>query len=123
MYWEEKKAKLQDKYKKVDFLGTESIMETLKLYDDIRHNIDNLTHTFKVMNTLNKDLHRQSEFTEMIQAVEAKLAEDSQNRPVSPSHNPTLSPQSITYDLRGANIGNFAHNVQGDQHTNQQEKS
>ena len=98
-------------------------METLKLYDDIRHNIDNLTHTFKVMNTLNKDLHRQSEFTEMIQAVEAKLAEDSQNRPVSPSHNPTLSPQSITYDLRGANIGNFAHNVQGDQHTNQQEKS
>ena len=34
-----------------------------------------------------------------------------------------LSPQSITYDLRGANIGNLAHNVQGDQHTNQQEKS
>jgi HEAT repeat protein len=118
LYWEEKKAKLQDKYKKVDLLGTESIMETLKLYDDIRRNIDNLTHTFKVMNTLNKDLHRQSEFAEMIQAVEAKLVEDSQNRSVSPSHNPISSPQSITYDLRGATIGNLAHNVQGNQHTN-----
>jgi hypothetical protein len=59
----------------------------------------------------------------MIQAVEAKLAEDSQNNSVSPSHNPTSFPQSITYDLRGANIGNFAHKVQGNQHTNQQEKS
>jgi hypothetical protein len=55
----------------------------------------------------------------MIQAVEAKLAEDSQNSSVSPSHNPTSSPQSITYDLRGANVGNLAHNVQGDQQTTQ----
>ena len=122
LYWEEKKAKLQDKYKKVDLIGTESIMKTLKLYDDIRRNIDNLTKTFKIMNTLNKDLHRQSEFSQMIQAVEAKLAEDSQNSSVSPSHNPTSSPQSINYDLRGANVGNLAHNVQGNQHTNQQEK-
>lgn len=35
---------------------------------------------------------------------------------------PTPCPQSVTYDLRGANIGNLAHNVQGDQQTNQPEK-
>ncbi len=47
--------------------------------------------------------------------------------PTSPQNNlenlsyqtPTLSPSSITYDLRGANIGNLAHNVQGNQQTTQ----
>jgi hypothetical protein len=29
---------------------------------------------------------------------------------------------AIAYDSRGANIGNLAHNVQGDQQTNQPEK-
>ena len=58
-----------------------------------------------------------------------KLLEDNKllenNKPLNNllPQNPTLSPQSITYDFRGANIGNFAHNVQGNQHTNQQEKS
>jgi len=31
------------------------------------------------MNTLNIDLHRQSEFAAMIETVETKLAEDGQN--------------------------------------------
>ncbi|MCZ8121373.1 MAG: HEAT repeat domain-containing protein [Microcystis sp. LE18-22.4A] len=112
-YWEDEKAKLQAKYKEIDLAKTNSIMATLNLYDEIRDNIDNLTNILKDMNTLNIDLHRQSEFAAMIQAVETKLAEDSQNIPASSEKNASLS--SITYDFRGATIGNLAHNVQGNQ--------
>ncbi|CCI00765.1 Similar to tr/Q8YVS1/Q8YVS1 (fragment) [Microcystis aeruginosa PCC 9443] len=112
-YWEDEKAKLQAKYKEIDLAKTNSIMATLNLYDEIRGNIDNLTNILKDMNTLNIDLHRQSEFAAMIKAVETKLAEDSQNIPASSEKNASLS--SITYDLRGAIIGNLAHNVQGNQ--------
>ncbi|WP_375329448.1 HEAT repeat domain-containing protein [Microcystis sp. BLCC-F210] len=77
-YWEDEKAKLQAKYKQLDLVNTNSIMATLNLYDEIRGNIDNLTNILKDMNTLNIDLHRQSEFADMIKAVETKLAEDSQ---------------------------------------------
>ncbi|MCU7242198.1 MAG: HEAT repeat domain-containing protein, partial [Microcystis aeruginosa WS75] len=112
-YWEDEKAKLQAKYKQIDLAKTNSILATLNLYDEIRGNIDNLTNILKDMNTLNIDLHRQSEFAAMIQAVETKLAEDSQNIPTSSEKNASLS--SITYDLRGATIGNLAHNVQGSQ--------
>jgi hypothetical protein len=112
-YWEDEKAKLQAKYKQIDLAKTNSILATLNLYDEIRGNIDNLTNILKDMNTLNIDLHRQSEFAAMIQAVETKLAEDGQNIPTSSEKNASLS--SITYDLRGATIGNLAHNVQGSQ--------
>ncbi|MCA2553158.1 MAG: HEAT repeat domain-containing protein [Microcystis sp. M04BS1] len=77
-YWEDEKAKLQAKYKEIDLAKTNSIMATLNLYDEIRSNIDNLTNILKDMNTLNINLHRQSEFAAMIKAVETKLAEDSQ---------------------------------------------
>ncbi|WP_287675107.1 HEAT repeat domain-containing protein [Microcystis sp. M038S2] len=112
-YWEDEKAKLQAKYKQIDLAKTNSILATLNLYDEIRGNIDNLTNILKDMNTLNIDLHRQSEFAAMIQAVETKLAEDGQNIPTSSEKNASLS--SITYDLRGATIGNLAHNVEGSQ--------
>lgn len=78
-YWEDEKSQLQAKYKQIDLAKTNSILETVNLYDEIRGNIDNLTNILKDMNTLNIDLHRQSEFAAMIQKVETKLAEDSQN--------------------------------------------
>jgi HEAT repeat protein len=122
-YWDEQIKELEIAMKSGSLANLQGITDELNLYTEIRSRIASLTDTLKDMNTLTLDLHRESEFTEMIQAVEAKLAEDSQNNSVSPSHNPTSFPQSITYDLRGANIGNFAHKVQGNQHTNQQEKS
>lgn len=121
-YWEQQIKELENAMKSGGLSNLQGITDDLNLYTEIRNCIASLTDTLKDMNTLTLDLHRQSEFAEMIQAVEAKLAEDFQNNSVSPSHNPISSPQSITYDLRGANIGNLAHNVQGNQHTNQPEK-
>ncbi len=54
-----------------------------------------------------------------------KLLEDNKllenNKPLNNllPQNPTASPQSITYDFRGANIGSIAHNVQGNQQVTQ----
>ncbi len=117
-YWEQQIKELENAMKSGGLSNLQGITDDLDLYTEIRNCIASLTDTLKDMNTLTLDLHRESEFAEMIQAVEAKLAEDSQNSSVSPSHDSTSSPQSITYDLRGANIGNLAHNVQGNQHTN-----
>jgi hypothetical protein len=74
IHWEQEKTKLQDKYREVkDLIGTDSIMKTLTLYDEIRRNIDHITSTFQDMNTFNLDIHVQSEFAEMIEAVAEKL--------------------------------------------------
>ncbi|OPF19550.1 hypothetical protein B1L04_09730 [Microcystis aeruginosa KW] len=78
-YWEDEKSQLQAKYKQLDLVNTNSIMATLNLYNEIRSNIDNLTNIIKDMNNLDIDLHSQSKFAAMIQKVETKLAEDSQN--------------------------------------------
>ena len=51
-------------------------METLNLYDEIRRNIDNLTSILKNMNTLTITIHKESDFEEIIKAVETRLNED-----------------------------------------------
>ncbi len=75
-HWEQEKAKLQEKYKKIDLANSSKIMETLNLYDEIRRNIDNLTDTLKNMNTLTITMHKESDFEEIIKAVETRLNED-----------------------------------------------
>ncbi|KAB0239985.1 TIR domain-containing protein [Microcystis aeruginosa EAWAG127a] len=98
-YWEDEKAKLQAKYKQIDLAKTNSIMATVNLYDEIRGNIDNLTNILKDMNTLNIDLHRQSEFAAMIEVVETKLAEDGQKL----SHQSPVKSES-KYTIHAKNV-------------------
>ncbi len=74
-YWEQKKAKLQEKYKTIDLPRTDTILKTLNLYDEIRGNIDNLTNLLKDMNTLSPDLLLESKFEQMIKAVKTKLSQ------------------------------------------------
>ncbi len=75
-HWEQEKAKLQEKYKTIDLANSSKIMESLNLYDEIRRNIDNLTDTLKNMNTLTHEMHKKSDFEEIITAVETRLKED-----------------------------------------------
>ena len=58
-----------------DFAKRGSINDALDQYDDIRSNIDQLANTLKNMNTLTPDMHRDSNFETVIEAVKAKLAE------------------------------------------------
>ncbi|MEL4896458.1 hypothetical protein P9B04_13520, partial [Crocosphaera sp. Alani8] len=61
---------------KVTRSHSSTIMETLNLYDEIRRNIDNLTSILKNMNTLTITIHKESDFEEIIKAVETRLNED-----------------------------------------------
>ncbi len=75
-HWEQEKAKLQEKYKTIDLANSSTIMETLNLYDEIRRNIDNLTDILKNMNSLTVEIHKKSDFEEIITAVENRFNED-----------------------------------------------
>ncbi|MGK7880348.1 MAG: toll/interleukin-1 receptor domain-containing protein [Crocosphaera sp.] len=75
-HWEQQKAELQEKYKKIDLANSSTIMETLNLYDEIRRNIDNLTNTLKNMNTLRVKKYKKLNFEEIITVVETRLKED-----------------------------------------------
>ncbi|MFM6899672.1 MAG: toll/interleukin-1 receptor domain-containing protein, partial [Microcystis panniformis] len=78
-HWEGRIQELENAMHSGGLANLQGITDDLNLYTEIRHRIASLTNILKDMNTLNIDLHRQSEFAAMIQAVETKLAEDSQN--------------------------------------------
>jgi hypothetical protein len=115
-YWEQEKAKLQEKYKQIDLVRTNSILETLNLYDEIRRNIDNLTNILKDMNTLTPDLLCESEFEAMIQAVQAKLTEDGQNT-FTPTRKTSSSSPTVVQHFHGSVYG-VAGNVEGNLQVN-----
>lgn len=56
-------------------ISSSSVQAELNQFEDIRNTIDQLTDLLKNMNTLTVEMHQTSGFEELIQAVEAKLAE------------------------------------------------
>ncbi|MEM9090453.1 MAG: HEAT repeat domain-containing protein [Cyanobacteria bacterium P01_F01_bin.53] len=75
-YWDNKKKTLQERMRNSsDFAKRGSINDSLDQYADIRDNIDQLADTLKNMNTLTPEMHRDSNFETVIEAVKAKLAE------------------------------------------------
>ena len=119
-YWDEQIKELETAMKSGSLANLQGITDDLNLYTKIRSRIASLTDTLKDMNTLNIDIHCESGFVEMIQAVEAKLAEDSQNSSVSPSlTSNSFSQPIINNTFNNCNIGGLAHNVQGNQQVTQ----
>jgi HEAT repeat protein/energy-coupling factor transporter ATP-binding protein EcfA2 len=62
-------------------------------------------------------------FTNIAQGIRKAVEELQQSKNIQPNPNPAQpaasTPTQITYDLRGANIGNWAENQHGTQHTTQ----
>ncbi|TRU06885.1 MAG: TIR domain-containing protein [Microcystis sp. Msp_OC_L_20101000_S702] len=77
-HWEGRIQELENAMHSGGLANLQGITDDLNLYTEIRHRIASLTDILKDMNTLDINLHRQSEFAAMIEAVETKLAEDSQ---------------------------------------------
>ncbi|WP_013321399.1 toll/interleukin-1 receptor domain-containing protein [Gloeothece verrucosa] len=78
-YWDQKIKNLEDKLKSGSILDVTSIYKTLQQYADIKRNIDQLTDILKNINALTPELHRQSDFEQIIQAVETRLEKDKSN--------------------------------------------
>ena len=75
MHWERKKDQLEDVMKQVSAANMDGFREDIDLYTEIRALLPKLMDVLKDMNTLTPDLHRQSGFSEIFDAVMAKLEE------------------------------------------------
>lgn len=73
-YWEEQIAELDEALKSVSSANLQGFREDMDLYTEIRAQLPGLADILRDMNALTVDLHRESAFTELFEAVLARLA-------------------------------------------------
>ena len=75
-HWDNKIAELNSAIKSVGVVtNIQSVLDDINLYSRIRGTIDNLTNTLKDMNTLTPEMHQDSHFSQLIEALIARLNE------------------------------------------------
>lgn len=72
-HWEEKRAELAEAIKTLDPANLHGIREEMDLYDRIRDKVSGLTSILKDMNTLTPEMHSESDFEELYNAIEKRL--------------------------------------------------
>ncbi len=75
-HWEDEIQELDNAIKEVGAANLQGIREEIDQYTEIRHTIAGLTNLLKDMNTLTPDIHQESEFKELIDAIESRLNQD-----------------------------------------------
>jgi internalin A len=75
-YWEEKRAELAEAMKTLDPANLQGIRDDMDLYDRIRDKISGLASTLKDMNTLTPEMHRESDFSHLYNAIEKRMKEN-----------------------------------------------
>jgi len=76
-YWELKRAELAEAMKSLDPANLHGIREDMDLYDRIRDKVSGLTSILKDMNTLTLEMHKDSNFSDLLDAIEKKMKGDS----------------------------------------------
>jgi hypothetical protein len=74
-YWEEKRAQLAEAMKTLDPANLQGIRDDMDLYDRIRDKISGLASTLKDMNTLTPEMHKESDFSHLYDAIEKRMKE------------------------------------------------
>jgi formylglycine-generating enzyme required for sulfatase activity len=74
-HWEKEIRELKESLVAVDPTHLEGIYDQLNLYDRIRDHISRLTAVLSDMNTLTPDMHRDSDFSEIYDAIGERLKE------------------------------------------------
>jgi hypothetical protein len=74
-HWEEQIQALDEAMKTVNAANLQGLREEIDSYTKIRETIAGLTDILKDMNTLTPEMHSESDFTDLIQVVERKMAE------------------------------------------------
>jgi hypothetical protein len=74
-HWEDKIKELDESIKQVGAANLQGIREDIDQYTEIRNTIASLANTLKNMNTLTPDIHNQSDFEALFQAIEHQLAQ------------------------------------------------
>jgi uncharacterized protein (DUF2267 family) len=91
-YWEIKRAELAQAMREVDPANLQGIRDDMDLYDRIRDEISGLTSTLKDMNTLTPDMHRDTNFTQLYDAITRRMQEASATETDKPSPNEERKP-------------------------------
>jgi|CXWL01.1.fsa_nt_gi hypothetical protein len=120
-HWEEKRAELAEAIKTLDPANLQGIREEMDLYDRIRDKVSGLTGILKDMNTLTPEMHSESDFEELYNAIEKRLKEgptstDAQAEDSKPNKsakkNSDVSADNGSTSVGGINIGgNVSGNV------------
>ncbi|NJN20691.1 MAG: toll/interleukin-1 receptor domain-containing protein [Leptolyngbya sp. RL_3_1] len=75
-HWEQEIAELDEAMKSVGSANLQGFRESIDLYTRIRNTIAELVDILKDMNTLTPDLHSDSGFSELIDAIQNRLKQD-----------------------------------------------
>ncbi|EKX67062.1 hypothetical protein STRIP9103_09710 [Streptomyces ipomoeae 91-03] len=75
-YWEEQIRELDEELKTVSAANLQGFREDIDLYTEIRAHLPRLADILRDMNTLSPDLHRDSDFSEIFEAVMTRLASE-----------------------------------------------
>jgi hypothetical protein len=76
-YWESKRSELAEAIRSLDPANLQGIRDDMDLYDRIRDEVSMLTSILKDMNTLTPEIHLDSQFSYLYEAVEKRLSEGS----------------------------------------------
>src|SRR3990172_7679782 len=74
-HWEVKRAELAEAMKTLDPANLQGIRDDMDLYDRIRDKISGLTSILKDMNTLTPEMHQNSNFKILYDAIEKRMKE------------------------------------------------
>jgi hypothetical protein len=72
-HWEVKRAELANAMKSLDPANLQGIREDMDLYDRIRDKVSGLTSILKDMNTLTPEMHQDSNFNDLFDAIEKRM--------------------------------------------------
>ena len=75
-YWEAKRAELAEAMQSLDPANLQGLREDMDLYDRIRDKVSGLTSLLKDMNTLTPEMHQDSNFSDLVDAIERRLKEN-----------------------------------------------
>jgi len=116
-YWEVKRAELAEAMKTLDPANLQGIREDMDLYDRIRDNFSRLTSILKDMNTLTPEMHSDSDFEELYNAIELRLKEGpvSDTQAESKSDKSTEKKSDVSANNSSTSVGsiNIGGNLSG----------
>ncbi len=107
-FWEEQIKELKESIKGVDPTNLQGIYEKLNLYDRIRDNISNLIAILSDMNALTPDMHRDSDFSALYEAIEKRMEEGPATSPAEKSKDTKTAEGSRAGDNVTATGGSIA---------------
>ncbi len=113
-YWEGKRAELAEAMKTLDPANLQGIREDMDLYDRIRDKVSGLTSILKDMNTFTPEMHSDSDFEELYNAIEMRLKEApaSHTQAESKSGNSTEKKSDVSAINSSTSVGGI--NIGGD---------